>query len=1054
MFSKYFIERPVLSNVIAILIVVIGAVAVFTLPVAQYPDVVPPTVQVTTRYPGASARTVIDTVALPIEQQVNGVENMLYMQSYAAADGTYTLTVTFKIGTDLNFAQVLVQNRVTSALSSLPQPVQVQGVVVQKKSTAILQIVTLTSPNKRYDSLYLANYATINLKDDIARLPGVGNVAVFGAGEYAMRVWLDPEKMKARGLNVQDVINALQQQNTQVTAGQIGAPPAPGNVAFQYTLNVAGRLDDPAEFANVIVKTGANGEITRIRDIGHVALGAQTYGQIFQLDGKPAAGLAVFLAPGANALNVATEVKTRMAALSKTFPQGLAYDVPFDTTVFVKASIEEVYKTLIEAAILVLIVILIFLQDWRAMLVPATTVPVTIIGAFAAMAALGFTVNFATLFAIVLAIGIVVDDAIIVVEGAAHNIDQGMTGPQAVIRAMQVLLGPIIGITLVLLSVFLPAAFLPGLTGQMYAQFALVIAATALISAINAVTLKPTQCALWLRPTVPVAQRNIFYRGFDAGYAWLERVYAGFIAQLVRHAGIMVILALAIILGTLYFFSRIPTGFIPIEDQGYMVATVQLPDGASLERTQKVLDRVGILFGKTPGVDKVVTIAGMSALDNNTSLANAGVVYIILKDWSVRSKKEGLLPMFESLNRAVAPVEDAVVRVLPPPPIQGIGPAAGVTMQVELLDNGFDFTKLQAVTDTLVANAAAQSSIRLALTPFRATTPQYMIDLDRVKAQALQVNVDQVFATLAGYLGSSYVNQFTKFGRTFQVFVQADARFRLRLADILNLSVRNVAGKMIPLGTLIKVTPVRGPSVISLYNLRPSATVIGMPAQGYSTGQTINLFAQIAARTFPPHVGYEWTAMSYQENLVGGQMYIVFAMALLLVYLVLAGQYESWYRPLAVILAVPISLIGPVIVLTALKIDNNLYIQIGLVLLIALSAKNAILIVEFARELRAEGKPIREAAVEAARARFRPILMTSLAFILGVLPLVLATGAGANARASIGITVFTGMIASTCLAVLFVPSFFVMMQNFEEWLADRKRRRAGHSRSSAATGRH
>jgi HAE1 family hydrophobic/amphiphilic exporter-1 len=1010
MFSKYFIERPVLSNVIAILIVVIGAVAVFTLPVAQYPDVVPPTVQVTTRYPGASARTVIDTVALPIEQQVNGVENMLYMQSYAAADGTYTLTVTFKIGTDLNFAQVLVQNRVTSALSSLPQPVQVQGVVVQKKSTAILQIVTLTSPNKRYDSLYLANYATINLKDDIARLPGVGNVAVFGAGEYAMRVWLDPEKMKARGLNVQDVINALQQQNTQVIAGQIGAPPAPGNVAFQYTLNVAGRLDDPAEFANVIVKTGANGEITRIRDIGHVALGAKTYGQIFQLDGKPAAGLAVFLAPGANALNVATEVKTRMAALSKTFPQGLAYDVPFDTTVFVKASIEEVYKTLIEAAILVLIVILIFLQDWRAMLVPATTVPVTIIGAFAAMAALGFTVNFATLFAIVLAIGIVVDDAIIVVEGAAHNIDQGMTGPQAAIRAMQVLLGPIIGITLVLLSVFLPAAFLPGLTGQMYAQFALVIAATALISAINAVTLKPTQCALWLRPTVPVAQRNIFYRGFDAGYAWLERVYAGFIAQLVRHAGIMVILALAIILGTLYFFSRIPTGFIPIEDQGYMVATVQLPDGASLERTQKVLDRVGILFGKTPGVDKVVTIAGMSALDNNTSLANAGVVYIILKDWSVRSKKEGLLPMFESLN--------------------------------------------QAVTDTLVANAAAQSSIRLALTPFRATTPQYMIDLDRVKAQALQVNVDQVFATLAGYLGSSYVDQFTKFGRTFQVFVQADARFRLRLADILNLSVRNVAGKMIPLGTLIKVTPVRGPSVISLYNLRPSATVIGMPAQGYSTGQTMNLFAQIAARTFPPHVGYEWTAMSYQENLVGGQMYIVFAMALLLVYLVLAGQYESWYRPLAVILAVPISLIGPVIVLTALKIDNNLYIQIGLVLLIALSAKNAILIVEFARELRAEGKPIREAAVEAARARFRPILMTSLAFILGVLPLVLATGAGANARASIGITVFTGMIASTCLAVLFVPSFFVMMQNFEEWLADRKRRRAGHSRSSAATGRH
>ena len=1053
MFSKFFIERPVLSNVIAILIVVIGAAAIFKLPVAQYPDVVPPTVQVTTRYPGASAQTVIDTVALPIEQQVNGVEKMLYMQSYAAADGTYTLTVTFDIGTDLNFAQILVQNRVSSALSSLPQAVQAQGVVVQKKSTAILQIVALTSPDKRYDSLYLANYATIYLNDDIARLPGVGNVNVFGAGQYAMRVWLDPEKMKARGLNVQDVVNSLQQQNTQVTAGQIGAPPAPDNTSpSNITLNVAGRLDDPAQFANVIVKTGTNGEITRIRDIGSVALGAQSYGQIFQLNGIPAAGLAVFLAPGANALNVATAVKTRMAALSKTFPQGMVYDVPFDTTVFVKASIDEVYKTLIEAAILVLVVILVFLQDWRAMLVPATTVPVTLIGAFAAMAALGFTINFATLFAIVLAIGIVVDDAIIVVEGAAHNIDQGMNGRQAAIQAMQVLFGPIIGITLVLLSVFLPAAFLPGLTGQMYAQFALVIAATALISAVNAVTLKPTQCALWLRPTVPVAKRNIFYRGFDAGYVFIERGYAAFMARLVRRSGLMVILALVVIVCTLYYFTRIPTGFIPIEDQGYMVATVQLPDGASLERTQKVLDDVEARLRKNPGVDKVVTIAGMSALDNNASLANAGVAYVILKDWAVRGKKLGLLPMIEGLNRAVAPIEDAKVRVLPPPPIQGIGFAAGFTMQVEMLDNSFDFAKLQHIVDTIVGNAGSQSTILLVISPFRASTPQYAIELDRVKAQSLGVSVDQVFSTLGGYLGSSYVNQFTKFGRTFQVFVQADSKFRLRPEDIRNLSVRNAAGSMIPLGTLVKVTPVVGPSVISLYNLHPSATIIGMAARGYSSGQAAKLMEDVARHTMPPHVGYEWTAMSYQENLVGNQMYIVFAMALLLVYLVLAGQYESWYRPLAVILAVPISLIGPVIVLTALKIDNNLYIQIGLVLLIALSAKNAILIVEFARELRADGKPIRAAAVEAARARFRPILMTSLAFILGVLPLVLATGAGANARASIGITVFSGMIASTCLAVLFVPSFFVMTQSFEERLLNRRARKSEAAEPTAPSG--
>jgi hydrophobic/amphiphilic exporter-1 (mainly G- bacteria), HAE1 family len=1042
MISKFFIERPVLANVIAILIVVIGAVAVFALPVAQYPDVVPPTVQVTTRYPGASARTVIDTVALPIEQQVNGVEGMIYMQSYAASDGSYSLTVTFKIGTDLNFAQILVQNRVQAAIASLPSAVQSQGVVVQKKSTSILQIVTLTSPGGRYDSLYLANYATINLKDELSRLPGVGNVNVFGAGQYAMRVWLDPDKMKARGLVVQDVINSLQQQNSQVTAGQIGAPPAPGGVPFQYTLNVSGRLDDVGQFENVIVKTGTNGEITRLRDIGHVELGAQTYGQIFTLDRKPAAGLAIFLSPGANALDVAAEVKARMTDLSKTFPQGLVYGIPFDTTVFVHASIDEVYKTLFEAGVLVLIVILVFLQDWRAMLVPATTVPVTIIGAFAAMAALHFTVNFATLFAIVLAIGIVVDDAIVVVEGAAHNIDHGMQGPQAAIAAMQVLLGPIVGITLVLLAVFLPAAFLPGLTGQMYAQFALVIAATALISAINAVTLKPTQCALWLRPSVPMEKRNFFYRGFNAVYNKLEHGYVALMRRLVAIAGLVVIVAIVVIGVTLFEFTRIPTGFIPVEDQGYMLATVQLPDGASLERTQKVLQRVSEIAEHTPGVETVISIAGMSPLDNNATLANAGVAYIILKDWSVRGKKLGLLPMFTSLNRALAPIEQATVRVLPPPPIQGIGFAAGFTMQIELKDNSLDFAKLGGIVDTMLANAGSQSSIRLVMSSFRANSPQYLIDVNRVKAQALGVTVDQVFDALGGYLGSAYVNQFTKFGRTFQVFVQADALYRLHLDDVRNLTVRNSAGGMIPLGTLIKITPVIGPSLISLYNLYPSATIVGIPAQGYSSGEVTKLMEQVAKRTFPPHVGYEWSAMSYQENLVGNQMFLVFAMALLLVYLVLAGQYESWYRPLAVILAVPISLIGPVAALRGLNIDNNLYTQIGIVLLIALSAKNAILIVEFARELRAQGKSITEAAVEAARARFRPILMTSFAFILGVLPLVLATGAGANARASIGITVFTGMLASTCLAVLMVPSFYAVVQRFEEWLAQRGSRRS------------
>jgi HAE1 family hydrophobic/amphiphilic exporter-1 len=1046
MISDFFIKRPVLANVLAIVMMVIGAVALLALPVAQYPDVVPPTVQVTTRYPGASARTVVDAVALPIEQQVNGVEGMIYMQSFSAADGSYSLTVTFRIGVDLNLAQVLVQNRVSSALYSLPQAVQAQGVIVQKNSTAILQIVTLTSPDERYDSLYLANYATIKLRDEIARLPGVGNVVVFGAGQYSMRIWLDPNKMQARGLVPQDVVQALQQQSAQVTAGQIGAPPAPSGQTFQYTLNVAGKLSDPAQFGDVIVKTGRTGEITRLSDVGRVELGSQTYGQVFALDGKPAAGLAIFQAPGANALEVATEVRRKMAELAREFPQGLVSDIPFDTTTFVEQSIHEVYKTLYEAAILVLVVILLFLQDWRAMLVPATTVPVTIIGAFAAMAALGFTINFSTLFAIVLAIGIVVDDAIVVVEGAVHNIEKGMPGREAASAAMRQLFGPIMGITLVLMSVFLPAAFLPGLTGRMYAQFALVIAATALISAINAATLKPTQAAMWLRPAVAPERRNILYRAFNRLYGAIERWYARLIAHMVHRSALMTALALALIAATGYGFSRIPTGFLPIEDQGYMIALVQLPDGASLERTQKALDRVYELSRKTPGVSQVITIAGVSPLDNSAPLSSAGVAYILLKDWSERGEGEDLASLFKNLNASLAAIAEADILVMPPPPIQGVGNDAGFTMQIELRDGSFDMAKLQSVTDAVVANAKTQSALQLVLASFRSSVPQYVLEVDRVKAQTLQVSLDQVFAALAGYLGSSYVDQFNKFGRVFQIYVQADSQARLRLEDVENMFVRNKDGQMVPLGTLVRITPTIGPSLISLFNLYPTATIIGLPADGFSSGEALTLMEEIARRTLPPGTGFEWSSMSYQEKLVGHQMYFVFGLALLLVYLVLAGQYESWYAPVSVILAVPLSFIGPVVALSALTgsgLNNNLYVQIGLVLLMALSAKNAILIVEFARELRAGGRDVQDAAIEAARARFRPIVMTSFAFILGVVPLVLASGAGASARASIGITVFTGMIASTCLAVLFVPPFFVLVQRFEEW-------RKGHKSSPAA----
>ncbi len=1038
MISQFFIERPVLANVLAVVIVLLGVVAMAVLPVAQYPNIVPPTVQVATRYPGASAETVMNTVALPIEQQVNGVQHMLYMQSTSTSDGTYTLTVTFDIGTDLNFAQVLVQNRVASAMASLPQSVQAQGVVVQQQSTAILQIVTLTSPDNHYDSLFLSNYATINLVNELARIPGVGNVNVFGVGQYSMRVWLDPEKLKARGLVANDVIQAIQQQSQQVTAGQTGSPPAPTDQAFQYTVNVEGRLTDPQQFGNIIVKVanGMGGGITRVRDVARVELGAQTYAQSFRKNGQPAAGIAISQSPDANALLVASSVRAKMQELAKSFPQGLAWDIPFDTTRFVNASIDEVYKTLIEAAVLVLIVILAFLQDWRAMLVPATTVPVTIIGAFAAMAALGFTVNLSTLFAVVLAIGIVVDDAIVVVEGASHHMERGLSAHDAAIQAMRELFGPIIGITLVLMSVFVPAAFLPGLTGRMYAQFAMVIAATALISAVNAATLKPTQCALWLRPPVPPEQRNIAFRAFNYAYAPMERGYAAVIGGMTRHARPLTVLALGIAALAVWGVARLPTAFIPIEDQGYVVIGVQLPDGASIERTERALAEASAIARATPGVDQVVEIAGISVLDNNASLASAGAIYVVLKDWSQRGRGTGedLRSIIGHLQAALDKLPDATGFVIVPPPIQGIGNASGFTMMVELRDGSNDFTKLQRITREVIADASTQSGLQRLVTSYRAGVPQIEVLVDRSKAESLHVSVSDVFATLSSYLGSSYINQFNEFGRTFQVYAQADSRFRLHPDDILQLSTRSQDGNMVPLGALVRIEPTTGPALIGLYNLYPAASIVGAPAQGFSSGEAISLMEETADKVLPRGTGYQWTAMSYQEKVVGGQIYLVFGLGLVLIYLCLAGQYESWIAPLSVILAVPLSLGGPALALGALGVPNNLYVQIGLVLLIALSAKNAILIVEVAREQRLQhGMPIIESAAQAARARFRPIVMTSVAFMLGVLPLVLASGAGAAARISLGLSVLSGMIASTCLAVLFVPSFFVVLQGVEEW---------------------
>jgi len=1047
MISKFFIDRPVLANVLAIVIVLIGAVSAFTLPIAQYPNIVPPTVSVTTNYPGASASTVVNQVALPVELQVNGVEGMIYMQSTSTDTGNYTLTVTFQIGTDLDFAQVLVQNRVSAALASLPQAVQAQGLTVQKKSTSILEIVSLFAKDGQYDSLFLSNYATINLVNELSRVPGVGNVNVLGVGKYSMRIWLDPQKLYSYGLTTSDVINMIQSQSQSVTAGQVGTPPAGKDQSFQYTVDIQGQLDDPNQFANIIVKSmpGNGGRIVRLKDVGRIELGAQTYAQDFKVDGKPAAGLAIYQTPAANALGVATAVEKKMEELKKAFPAGLEYSTPFDTTAFVKTSINEVFMTLIEAGVLVLVVIVIFLQDWRATLVPATTIPVTIIGAFAAMAALGFTINLSTLFGIVLAIGIVVDDAIVIVEGVARHIERGMTSHDAAVKAMQELFGPVIGITLVLMSVFIPAAFVPGLTGKMFAQFALVIAATAFISAINAATLKPTQCAMWLRPTVPPEQRNFFFRGFNAGYDRFERGYAWLIRHMVARSGLMVLLALIVAGIGGWGIARLPSAFIPNEDQGYLMVAVQLPDGASLGRTGKALDEVAKIAGQTPGVRQVVAITGLSMLDNMAQLANAGVCFVTLDDWDARAKKKGqdIRSIAQSLQRATGVLQDGRTIVIGPPPIQGIGNASGFQMQIEQRDGSFDLGKLQSAADELVEQARTQTSIANLVSTFRAGAPHIDVEVDRAKAESLNVAVGDVFSTLSAYVGSTFVNRFNKFGQSLQVYVQADSQYRARPDDLLLLNVRSSDGNMVPIGALAQIKPSRGASLISLYNLYPSASVIGAPAPGFSSGQALELMDQVANRTLPPGTNYEWTTMSYQETIVGNQLLYVFVLAVVLVYLCLAGQYESWIAPFGVILAVPLALGGPALTLELVGLPNNLYTQIGLMLLIALSAKNAILIVEVAREVRMrDGKTIEEAALEAAITRLRPILMTSFAFILGVVPLVTATGAGAAARVSLGLCVFSGMIASTCLAVLFVPSFFVLLQRVEERLKARKARPA------------
>lgn len=1046
MISKFFIERPVLANVIALLLVLLGMVAIMILPISQYPAIVPPTIQVTTTYPGADAKTIINTVALPIEQQVNGVEKMLYMQSTSTNNGTYTLIVTFAIGTDLNFAQVLVQNRVSSAMAQLPDPVQKQGVKVQQQSTNVLQFITLTSEHNEYDGLFLNNYAAINMQDELARLDGVGSVSIFGTGTYAMRVWLDPKKMYAYSLNPSDVLAAISNQNKAISAGQVAAPPTSGQQAYQFTVNVPGQLADVNEFNDIIIKTettnpnqtskakaSSTARIVRIRDVGRVELGSSSYSQLSYLNNKPTAAIAIYQLPGANALKVASEVRETVEKMSKKFPPGLRYDIPFDTTMFVKASIDEVYKTLYEAGILVLLVILVFLQNARATLVPTTTVPVTIIGAFFAMLLLGYSVNLLTLFALVLAIGIVVDDAIVIVEGVTQHIEKGMTPKESSIKAMGELLGPIIGITLVLMAVFVPAGFMPGLTGAMYAQFALVIAATAFISAINAMTLKPTQCALWLKPVQHKEHKNIIYRTFDRIYYPIEERYLNFINTLVHQNKSVCMVGGFLVLLAIFGLTQIPTGFIPIEDQGYLIMNVQLPDGGNLDRTESLIKKISAEVSQIDGIANVITVDGVSILDNNANLSNAGVIYIIFKDWSERGKGEDLLSLYLKLNKIAAKTPEAQVLVMVPPPIQGLGQAGGFQMQLELQDGSFDYRKLQAATDQLIHYASERPELQHLMTSFRASVPQIKAPIDRTKAESLGVTVGDATSALSTYLGSSYVNLFTKFGQVYQVYVQAQADARMTIEDVRNFYVRNKDNEMVPLGTLTDMNPDVGPAIISLYNLYPSSNIYGMSGEGYSSGQSMKIMEELANQVLPTGMSFEWTGTAYQEQIAGNLSYYIFCLSLILVYMILAGQYESWVTPAAVLCSVPLALLGTVVALKGLGVANNMYTQIGILLLIALAAKNAILIVEVAREEREiHNKSVMESAVLGAKTRFRPILMTSFAFILGVMPLVFASGAGANARRSIGIAVASGMLASTCLAVVFVPAFYVLFQNWFE----------------------
>ena len=1039
MFSKFFIERPIFATVLALLIIVAGLVTLRMLPVEQYPNITPPTVQVNAVYPGANAETVAQTVGIPIEQQVNGVEGMMYMSSTSSASGAYSLTVTFEVGTDIDMATVMVQNRVSVALNSLPEAVKQQGVTVQKKSSNIVMMLTL-SGDSVFNGLYLANYADLNLVDQLTRVPGVGAVNVMGAGDYSMRIWLDPEAMRIRGLSVQQVYAAIQAQNMEVSAGNIGQPfGRSGNNAFQYTLNVKGRLTTPDEFGEIILRVEDGGRILRLKDVARIELGSQKYNVVSRLEGNPTAGIAVYQLPGSNSLDVAKGVKARMEELAEAFPQGIRYQVTLDTTEVVHDSINEVMKTFIEATILVVLVMFFFLQSWRAVLIPCITIPVSLIGTLAVMAALGFSINTLTLFGLVLAIAIVVDDAIVVVENVTRLIDEAEAkGEKVDMRkitgvAMSEITGPIVGVMLVLLAVFLPTTLIGGIQGQLYKQFALTIAASTVLSGLNSLTLSPALCAILLKPTP--TQKSKLFLWFDRFNDWMQRTFNRSVKWLLARPAVAMSSFVVLSAIALLLFVKWPTTFMPEEDDGYFIVSVQLPAASSLERTEAVGKQIDAILKQYPEIKTFLGVNGFSVMGGG-ELPNAATYFVVLKNWKERPGKEhSAQEVVDRFNRqAYGLVQEAQVFGIIPPVIPGMGNTGG--LQFELEDRqALGAEELQKAVNTLLAEYRTEPTIASLSSMYQADVPQYYLNINRDKVQLMDLNLNQVFAALSYYLGQAYVNDFVEFGRIYQVKLGAGENAQKYIDDVLKLSVENSNGEMVPFHTFMQVEQVLGMDQVSRYNMYQAASVTANVAPGSSSGETIEAIGSLIRNQLGNEFGYEWTSVAYQETQASGSTALVLMMALLVAYLVLAAQYESWTSPVAAVMGLPIAILGAMLGCWIMGEPVSIYTEIGIVLLIALSAKNGILIVEFARDYRKAGNSIREAAFEAGSVRLRPILMTSFTFVLGVMPLLFATGAGAGSRVALGTAVVFGMLVNTVVATLYIPNWYEVMQILEErWL--------------------